>query len=293
MNRPDVFESMGPAYPYILDKYILITWIKKKYKLLFYKRMFLRNLNNCTYIPSEVDNSSIKQVDVRVSPTMSILTAAQVMTDKSNYRMLVKEGKSAKSMSSTKLWSKYKTSNKITSHGEGLVETEYSLCNNYCSVRASEKVLWVMDLSHAQELEKDVRVYGSPRFRRVKIVALSAQGRLLCNCGYIHRAGKPCRQCYHVTGVIACTYCEIIWWDSFHYHFGNNIEYTRMAARIINSKKLGIPYATYIKKVTKPVYNSCVDLLVFEWIMQSPIPILLTDALPVRKGGTSLSEYSA
>jgi hypothetical protein len=78
MNRPDVFESMGPAYPYILDKYLLSTWIKKKDKLLFYKRVFLRNLNNCTSIPSEVENSSIKQGDDRVRPTMSILTAAQV-----------------------------------------------------------------------------------------------------------------------------------------------------------------------------------------------------------------------
>jgi hypothetical protein len=25
MNRPDVFESMGPAYPFILDKYMLST----------------------------------------------------------------------------------------------------------------------------------------------------------------------------------------------------------------------------------------------------------------------------
>jgi hypothetical protein len=44
---------------------------------------------------------------------MSILTTAQVMTDKTNHRMLVKEGKSANAMSSTKMWSKSKTSNKI------------------------------------------------------------------------------------------------------------------------------------------------------------------------------------
>jgi hypothetical protein len=36
MNRPDVFESMGPVYPYILDKHLLIIWIKKKDRLLFY-----------------------------------------------------------------------------------------------------------------------------------------------------------------------------------------------------------------------------------------------------------------
>jgi hypothetical protein len=106
MNRPDAFENMGPAYPYILDKYILSTWIKKKDKILYYKQILLRNLNNCTSIPTKVKNSSIKQGDDRVHPTMSILTAAQVMTDTSNHRILVKEGKSAKAMSSTKLWSK-------------------------------------------------------------------------------------------------------------------------------------------------------------------------------------------
>jgi hypothetical protein len=85
---------------------------------------------------------------------MIILTDAQVMTDNLNHRILVKEGKSTNSMVSTKLWSKSKTSNKITSHREGLVETDYSLRNNYCSVRESDKVWWVMDLSHAQELER-------------------------------------------------------------------------------------------------------------------------------------------
>jgi hypothetical protein len=91
---------------------------------------------------------------------MSILTAAQVMTDTSNHRMLFKEGKSAKSMSSTRLWSKYNTSDKITSHGEDLIETEYGLRHNYCSVHVTDKVWWVMALSRVQELEKDVKIYG-------------------------------------------------------------------------------------------------------------------------------------
>jgi hypothetical protein len=85
---------------------------------------------------------------------MSILTDAQVMIDKSNHCMLVKEGKSAKSMSSTKLWSKSNTSNKIASHGESIIETEYFLRHNYCSVHVTEKVWWVMALSHVQELIK-------------------------------------------------------------------------------------------------------------------------------------------
>jgi hypothetical protein len=150
-----------------------------------------------------------------------------------------------------------------------------------------------MALSHIQYLDKDVSIYGSPRFHRVRIVTLSTQGTLMCKFGYIHRAIKPCCHCYHVTGVIECTDCEIIWWNSFHYHFGNNIEYTRTAAHIINSNKLGIPYAPNVKEVTQPVYSYCVDSLIFEWIMQSTIPFILTDALPVRGGGRFLSEYSA
>jgi hypothetical protein len=125
---------------------------------------FLRNLNNCTSIPSKVENSSIEQCEDRARPTMSILTADQVMTDKSNHPMLVKEGKSAKSMSSMKLWSKSKTSNKTTSHGEGLIETKYGLRHNYCSVRVTDKVWWVLAFSYVQELEKDVKIYGSPPF---------------------------------------------------------------------------------------------------------------------------------
>jgi hypothetical protein len=210
MNRPDVFENIGPAYSYILGKYLLSRCIKKKDKFLYYKQMFLRNLNNCTSIPSEVENSSIKQGGDRVRPTMSILSAPQVMTDKSNQRMLVKEGKSSKSMSSTNLLSKSNTSNKITSRGEGLVETAYGICNNYCSMCASDKVWWVMVLSHVQELEKDFKIYGSPRFHRVSIVTISTQSRLLCNCGYKHRAGKPCHHGYHITGVIESCYSFII-----------------------------------------------------------------------------------
>jgi hypothetical protein len=88
---------------------------------------------------------------------MSIWTAVQVMTDKSNHCMLVKEGMSGKSMYSTKVWSKKKTSNRITSHREGLIETEYGLRHNYCSVIVTDKLWWVLALSRVQELEKDVK----------------------------------------------------------------------------------------------------------------------------------------
>jgi hypothetical protein len=69
---------------------------------------------------------------------------------------------------------------------------------------------WVMALYRVQELEKDVKIYGSPRFRWVGIVTLGATGRCLCLCGYVHWAGKPCQHCYHVTDTIESTDCEII-----------------------------------------------------------------------------------
>jgi hypothetical protein len=103
-----------------------------------------------------------------------------------------------------------------------------------------------MALSHVEELETDVRVLGSPRFSRVRDVTLSSQGRLLCNCWYIHGLENHVVNVTMSQGVIECADCEIIWWDSFHYHFGKNIEYTRTAAHIINIKKLGIPYAPSI-----------------------------------------------
>jgi hypothetical protein len=163
------------------------------------------NLNKCTSIPPQVENYSIKQGDYRIHPTMSILTAAQVMTNKLNHCMLVKEVKSAKSMSSTKMWSKSNTSNKITSHEEGLIETEYGLRYNYCSVHVSDKIWWAVALYHVQLLEKDVKIYGSPRFRRAMIVTLSSQGRLMCICGYVHRTGNSRRCCYHIMDAIEST----------------------------------------------------------------------------------------
>jgi hypothetical protein len=111
--------------------------------------------------------------------------------------------------------------------------------------------------------------------------------------GIVHRARKPCRHCYHITDAIESTYCEIIWWDSFRYHFGKSIEYTRMAARIINSKKKGIPYTPNVKRITQPLYTNCDDSFIFKWIMQRPMPILVTDALPLIKGVVSSSEASA
>jgi hypothetical protein len=108
-------------------------------------------------------------------------------------------------------------------------------------------------LSHVQELEKDVKIYGSPRFWRVRIVTLRAGGRLLCLCGYVYWAGKPCRHYYHITDFIESIDCEIIWWQSFHYHFGKNIEYTRTAAKITNAKKIGVPYSPKVKHITQPV----------------------------------------
>jgi hypothetical protein len=106
--------------------------------MIFHKRMYLRNLDNSTSIPCEIENQSLKAGEDKTRPTMSIVTAATVMTEKSNYRMLVKEGVTAKAMCSTKLWAKSKTSNRVVSHGEGLVKTELSLRHNFCSVRVSD-----------------------------------------------------------------------------------------------------------------------------------------------------------
>jgi hypothetical protein len=60
MNRNDVFEELGKASPYILDEYLLKTWKPLKDKMIFYKCMYPRNLDNSTSIPCEIENASIK-----------------------------------------------------------------------------------------------------------------------------------------------------------------------------------------------------------------------------------------
>jgi hypothetical protein len=160
-------------------------------------------------------------------------------------------------------------------------------------VRVTDKVWWVLALYHVQELEKDVQIYGSPHFWWVGIVTISAGGRRLCLCGYAYRAGKPCRHCYHITDTIESTDCEIILWESFHYNFGKNIEYTRTAAKIINAKKLGVQYSPKVKHITEPAYKNCDYSFIFEWIVQSPTPILVTEPLPVRKSQELASDESS
>jgi hypothetical protein len=72
----------------------------------FHKHMYLRNLDNSTSIPCEIENASLKAGEDKTRPTMSIITAATMMTENSNYRMLAKEGVTSNAMCSTKLWYK-------------------------------------------------------------------------------------------------------------------------------------------------------------------------------------------
>jgi hypothetical protein len=66
-----------------------------------------------------------------------------------------------------------------------------------------------------------------------------------------------------------------------------------MAVNIINAKKVGVPYSTKVKHIPEPAYKNCDDSFIFEWIMQSPIPILVTDPLPVRKSQELASDELA
>jgi hypothetical protein len=67
---------------------------------------------------------------------------------------------------------------------------------------------------------------------------------------------------------------------------------TRTAAKIINAKKLGVPYSPKVKHITEPVYKKFDDSFISEWIMQNPTPIIVTDTLPVRKSQELASDES-
>jgi hypothetical protein len=185
------------------------------------------------------------------------------MTDKSNHRMLVKEGNSAKSMSSTKLWSKSKTSN--PKHLIKSVVTERVLSRqstvSVISIAACEQVTkyggsWLCLMFKNW---RKMSGYGSPRFRRVMIVTLSTQGSCVIVGIY--------------TGLENHVVTDIMSQASLNAQivklFGE-IVFILILERILNMQK------------RQPASS-----------MQNPIPILVTDALTVRKGGGSLSEDSA
>jgi hypothetical protein len=57
MDRPDVKERLGECHSYIMDIYIVITWMAKKEKLLFYKRLTTRIFINVLHVQLNMKTS--------------------------------------------------------------------------------------------------------------------------------------------------------------------------------------------------------------------------------------------
>jgi hypothetical protein len=60
LDRPDVKELRGECHSYVMHTYIAVTWMSNKEKLLFYNRLTMRNVDQCTSCPAEHENSSMK-----------------------------------------------------------------------------------------------------------------------------------------------------------------------------------------------------------------------------------------
>ena len=128
-----------------------------------------------------------------------------------------------------------------------------------------------------------------PRFRRVRVVQwIDGHDVLICNCGYFHRIGLPCRHLFHVKGNICLTDCDIRWYRSYNYHFGRIPQYTQQVVQILNRvKEVGVPFVASPLTISRPVYTNCTDSFYFDWIMTAPSPVMMDECFPER-----LEDYS-
>jgi hypothetical protein len=93
-----------------------------------------------------------------------------------------------------------------------------------------------------------------------------------------HQVGLPCRHIFHVKGEICLTYCDILWYKSYTYHFGWIPWYTQKISQIFNLvKEVGVPCVSSPPTLTAPVYRKCTDSFYFDWVMNPATPVMIDE----------------
>ena len=285
MSHEDVKEVLGEAHSYIMDIYITKTWLQKKDKLALYKRVNVRNFDQCTSCPAEHDNSSMKWGEMVVNPQQHMHKTADTINKKSNSRFAMKEGHDAKALNATQMWSLTATNQLVSKYAEGMISFQWCKKDLYMSIRIDSRTWWVMliimdgDVAIPQDASS-----SHPRFRRIQIIHWDEHTNcLLCSCGYFNRIGLPCRHIFHITGKICITDVAIRWHKSYNYHFGKIARYTQKVAEIQQfSKVFGVPFTAPIPTITSPVYINCSDIFYFDWVRCAISPRLTSEEIPRR-----------
>jgi hypothetical protein len=127
-----------------MDTYIEITWMAKKEKLLFYKRLTTRIFDQCTSRPAEHENLLMKWGEIVVNHRQHMHQTVHKINKKFNSRFTVKEGHEAKDLDATHNWSTTKTNEFVSKYAEGMIAFQWNKRILYTSIRITNIILWVM-----------------------------------------------------------------------------------------------------------------------------------------------------
>jgi hypothetical protein len=147
MDRPVEKVRLSECHSYIMDTYIVVTWMAKKEKLLFYNRLTTRNFDQCTSCPAEHENSPMKWGVMVANPQQHMYQEVHTINKKSNSRFTVKEGHAAKNLDVTQKWSATKTNLFISKYAEGVIAFQWNKRSLYMIIRISSRTWRVMLIS--------------------------------------------------------------------------------------------------------------------------------------------------
>ena len=161
---------------------------------------------------------------------MRLKSAALVISNKTDLKAQSKLQSTKEHIISTPTWSSSTTAEHITKHAEGLIHKEYSLRQNYFSVRKSP-FEWciVAKTSHGVGLEEKPDGANITRFKRLRKVRLFCDGNsysMSCSCCMPKTHGLPCRHLLYLLGEPKLTMVHVIYLNQYYVKYGVDPKYT-------------------------------------------------------------------
>lgn len=203
---------------------LIVSIINKKSKLLhpYFKYVCTFDFLGDTIVEC-ANNSLLKRGPLGVSSQMKISTSGLTQMKAAKEKNLKETLNAAKTINSSKTWTKSLTKEYLTDYAEGLACSNF---DNRCfyTKRRISSLEWLVCSSHIFD-EHDSKQNKSNNFKhtsfqRVRSVTIDSDNYMSCSCGYHMRWLMPCvHMCRVLDDMMYYTpdLFHIRWWK--HYHF--------------------------------------------------------------------------
>ena len=202
----------------------ILTWLNSKLfphenTYVFWKKTYIRCLDEYMNNSAEAMNKSCKKSDISAKPNMSMDKAANAMLTYTQLQTRVRRSREDKNLLSTPLFVDPTVHNihvleKLSQNGQHLVLNQFVERNNYTVMCTSQNTWRVfrdnIDLSPHSVLD-------IPRFRNVWKVQKDSNGVFVCQCGFKHRYGFPCRHLFSIEPCYDLDDIDVRWHNDFGY----------------------------------------------------------------------------